>query len=37
LTGPWAQAGYGLAYFPTNGVLTDTNVAPAKYYRISTP
>ncbi len=36
-TGPWTPAAYGLAYFPTNGVVTDTNVAPAKYYRLSTP
>lgn len=37
LLGPWTQAAYGLGYYPTNGTFTDTNVAQAKFYRISTP
>ncbi|HEY2084039.1 MAG TPA: hypothetical protein VGI88_14750, partial [Verrucomicrobiae bacterium] len=37
LAGPWTQTAYGLAYYPTNGAFTDTNVAPAKFYRISSP
>jgi hypothetical protein len=37
LSGPWTQAAYGLAYFPTNGSFTDTNLAPAKYYYITSP
>jgi hypothetical protein len=37
LAGPWKQTAYGLTYYPTNGAFTDTNVAPAKFYRISSP
>lgn len=37
VNGPWAQAAYGLAYYPSNGVFLDTNKAPAKFYYISTP
>ena len=37
LLGPWTQAAYGLAYYPTNGTFTDTNKAPAKFYRVSNP
>jgi hypothetical protein len=37
LPGPWTQAAYGLTYYPTNGTFTDTNSAPAKFYRVSSP
>jgi hypothetical protein len=36
LAGPWAQT-FGLSYYPTNGIFTDTNSAPAKFYRVSSP
>lgn len=37
INGPWAQAAYGLAYYPTNGSFTDTNKSPAKFYYITSP
>jgi DNA/RNA endonuclease YhcR with UshA esterase domain len=36
LMGPWSQV-FGLGYYPTNGAYLDTNSAPAKFYRVSTP
>lgn len=36
LLGPWAAA-YGLTYYPANATLLDTNSAPAKFYRVSSP
>jgi len=36
LNGPWNQT-FGLSYFPSTGIFTDTNKAAAKFYRISTP
>ena len=37
LLGPWTPAATGLGYYPTNGAFTDTNLAPAKFYLISSP
>lgn len=37
ITGPWTQAAYGLAYYPTNGAFTDNNKAKAKFYYITSP
>jgi hypothetical protein len=37
LLGPWTQAAYGLAYYPTNGAFTDTNSASVKFYRVNSP
>lgn len=37
INGPWTQAAYGLAYYPTNGAFTDTNKSPAKFYYITSP
>jgi hypothetical protein len=37
INGPWTQAAYGLAYYPTNGSFTDTNKSPAKFYQITSP
>lgn len=37
LNGPWTPALQGLAYYPTNGILTDTNLTSAKFYLISSP
>lgn len=37
LNGPWTVTQGGLAYYPTNGTFTDTNLAPAKFYLISSP
>jgi len=36
LLGPWTQT-YGLGYYPSVGVYTDTNPAAGKFYRVSTP
>jgi len=36
LAGPWTQK-FGLGYYPSVGTYTDTNAAPAKFYRVSTP
>jgi hypothetical protein len=36
LHGPWTQT-FGLSYYPTNGNYVDTNAAPMKFYRVSTP
>jgi hypothetical protein len=35
LDGPWAQT-FGVGYYPS-GTYTDTNSAPAKFYRLSVP
>jgi hypothetical protein len=35
--GPWTVSAQGLAYYPTNGTFTDTNLAPSKLYLISSP
>ncbi|MFZ0828557.1 MAG: hypothetical protein WAO02_14150 [Verrucomicrobiia bacterium] len=37
LNGPWTSQAYGLAYYPSNGVFTDTNKSTAKFYIISSP
>lgn len=37
ILGPWTQAAYGLAYYPTNGAFTDTKTAKAKFYYITSP
>lgn len=38
LLGPWTQAAYGLAYYPTNGSFTDTTgAAKAKFYQVTSP
>lgn len=37
LLGPWLQSAYGLAYYPTNGVYTDTNRAMLKFYKVGSP
>lgn len=34
---PWSVTAQGLAYYPTNGIFTDTNLAPVKLYRMSSP
>jgi hypothetical protein len=36
LNGPWSQT-FGLSYYPSTGVFTDTNKAAAKFYKVSTP
>lgn len=36
LLGPWTQT-FGLGYCPSVGTYTDTNGAPATFYRVSTP
>lgn len=36
LLGPWTQT-FGLSYYPSTGVFADTNAAPAKFFRVSTP
>ncbi|MGA9778175.1 MAG: immunoglobulin domain-containing protein [Verrucomicrobiia bacterium] len=36
LLGPWTQT-FGLSYYPSVGAYTDTNAAPAKFYRVSSP
>jgi hypothetical protein len=36
LNGPWNQT-FGLSYFPSTGIFTDTNKAAAKFYKMSTP
>ncbi|HTV62984.1 MAG TPA: hypothetical protein VMH30_10505 [Verrucomicrobiae bacterium] len=35
--GPWARAAFGLGYYPSIGAFTDTNVAAAKFYLLSSP
>lgn len=37
LTGSWTLPAYGLGYYPANGTFTDTNLAPAKFYLITSP
>jgi hypothetical protein len=37
LNGPWVNEAFGLGYYPTNGVFSETNSAAAKFYLISTP
>jgi len=37
LTGTWTNAAYGLGYWPTNVTFTDSNAAPTKFYRVSSP
>lgn len=37
INGPWTPAQEGLAYYPTNGTFTDTNLVPTKFYLISSP
>ncbi|HSY43192.1 MAG TPA: hypothetical protein VK811_04730 [Candidatus Acidoferrum sp.] len=37
LLGPWTQAAYGVTYYPSNGVFTDTAKAPAKFYQVTSP
>lgn len=36
LPGPWTQT-FGLSYYPSTGTYTDTNSAPTKLYRVSSP
>jgi len=36
ISGPWNQT-FGLSYFPSTGIFTDTNKAAAKFYKVSTP
>jgi hypothetical protein len=36
-SGPWTITQQGLAYYPTNGSFTDTNLAPAKLYLMTSP
>ncbi len=36
LNGPWNQT-FGLSYFPSTGIFSDTNEATAKFYKVSTP
>jgi hypothetical protein len=36
LNGPWNQT-FGLSYYPSTGIFTDTNKAAAKFYKVSTP
>jgi hypothetical protein len=36
LLGPWTQ-NFGVGYYPSTNSYTDTNAAPAKFYRVSTP
>lgn len=36
LLGPWTQM-FGLGYYPSLGAYTDTNSAPAKFYRVCSP
>lgn len=36
IQGPWTQT-FGLAYYPSVGSYTDTNPAPLKFYKISSP
>lgn len=36
LFGPWTQT-FGLSYYPSTGIYTDTNATAAKFYRVSTP
>jgi len=36
LLGPWTRT-FGLGYYPSMGAYTDTNAAPATFYRVSTP
>jgi hypothetical protein len=35
--GPWTVSQQGLAYYPTNGSLIDTNPAPSKLYLMTSP
>jgi len=37
LLGPWTQEAQGLAYWPTNGVFTETNHTADKFYQVTTP
>jgi hypothetical protein len=37
LLAAWTQAAYGLTYYPSNSTFTDTNFAPVKFYRVSSP
>jgi DNA/RNA endonuclease YhcR with UshA esterase domain len=36
LLGPWTRT-FGLSYYPSTGIYTDTNAVPVKFYRISSP
>jgi hypothetical protein len=36
ILGPWTQT-FGLSYYPSTGIYMDTNPAPAKFYRVSSP
>jgi hypothetical protein len=36
LLGPWTRT-FGLSYYPSTGTYTDTNKAPTKFYKVSTP
>jgi hypothetical protein len=36
-SGPWTVTQQGLAYYPTNGAFTDTNLSPAKLYLMTSP
>jgi hypothetical protein len=36
LPGPWTQT-FGLSYYPSAGIYTDTNSTPRKFYRVSSP
>jgi hypothetical protein len=37
ILGPWTLQASGLGYWPCVGAYTDTNAAPIKFYRLSTP
>jgi hypothetical protein len=37
LNGPWTNQSFGLSYYPSVGAYTDSNSAPTKFYRVSTP
>jgi hypothetical protein len=36
ITGPWTQT-FGLGYFPSSGVYTQTNPAAIQFYKVSSP
>ncbi len=36
ITGPWTQT-FGLSYYPSTGIYTDTNAAATQFYKVSSP
>lgn len=36
ISGPWNQT-FGLSYYPSTGIFTDTNKAATRFYKVSTP